>query len=107
MKWFEACESFPEGCPGENFQSGVKSLMPLKHSLSGGVAYLSEKSRGQCYHCYDFWPMIVSIYAAGNLSHEEDKIVAISGLATRFKWLLQDTEYLAGFWKRNLVHQIL
>lgn len=42
--------------------------------------------------------MIVPIYMAGNLSHEEDKIVAISRLATRFKGLLQDTEYLAGFW---------
>jgi hypothetical protein len=51
--------------------------------------------------------MLISVYTNGNLSHEEDKLVAISGLATRFKGLLQDAEYLAGLWKWNLVHQLL
>jgi hypothetical protein len=78
--------------------------MSLQYSLGGDVAYLSEKPRDQFY---DFWPMIVSVYTNENLLHEEDKLVAISGLATRFKGPLQDAEYSAGLWKWYLVHQLL
>jgi hypothetical protein len=82
----------------------VKPTSPLKPSLRRYNAHVSEERRDALY---DFWAKVISVYTTGNLSHEEDKLVAISRLATRFKGLLRDADYLAGLWKWNIVHQLL
>jgi len=48
------------------------------------------------------WACCVYNFAAGELSHPDDKLPAISGLAKRLQHHLPDTRYLAGLWGINL-----
>src|SRR6202012_6053216 len=54
---------------------------------------------------YHIWKKVVDNYSGCNLTREdEDKLVAISGLA---KNLGPPEDYLAGLWKHDLSYQLL
>jgi len=99
----EACESFPEGLPGE-FGEQFKQLLPFSgasNALRGGP---DQNSRGP----YLVWDEIMKKYSAGNLSRQSDRLVALSGIARKLQRhvIPQDT-YLAGLWKTDLPFQLL
>jgi hypothetical protein len=52
------------------------------------------------------WGKIVSAYSRGNLTRETDKLIALSGLASRVQ-LYTGWNYLAGLWEQNLLQQLL
>jgi hypothetical protein len=52
-----------------------------------------------------FWERLVSLYSNRLLTKEEDKLIAISGLA-RWQQRLSPDEYLAGLWKKQFVRQL-
>jgi hypothetical protein len=52
------------------------------------------------------WRSLVETYSGCRLTFSTDKLVAISGLASRIGRDMQ-CEYLAGMWRRDLEHQLL
>jgi hypothetical protein len=100
----ESCEPFPEELPGAVIGLGFKPTFLLKPSLKRDDAPINEK---WIIWLSEFWGNFISVYTTGNLSHEEDKLVAISGLAARLQGYFLEAEYLTGLWKWNLVHQLL
>ncbi|CAG8953401.1 hypothetical protein HYFRA_00010149 [Hymenoscyphus fraxineus] len=53
------------------------------------------------------WANIVSQYSSGELTFEDDKLIAISGVAKRLATILKDDKYIAGFWESNLALSLL
>ncbi|PQE23603.1 heterokaryon incompatibility protein [Rutstroemia sp. NJR-2017a BVV2] len=51
------------------------------------------------------WSMIVSDYSGRHVQFEKDRFHAIAGIVNELKDVWQDT-YLAGFWKKPLVHHL-
>ena len=85
----EACEIWPKGLP--NVQTLINP-----HS------YLFRSSNHhQKYDDMNQWNYIVERYSTLTLSHTEDKLVALSGLAKFFQHRTQD-EYFWGHWKSAL-----
>jgi hypothetical protein len=95
----EACEIFPTGIPAplrtstELFFHDDKTIR--RHSLR---SLLSKEP--------DLWADVVLAYSSGLLTHQEDKLVAISGIA-RLVYEVTTDVYLAGLWKTNLEWQLL
>jgi hypothetical protein len=58
------------------------------------------------YMEYRQWDNVVMAYTKCNLTEEQDKLIAISGLAESFRTKTKD-EYLAGLWRRVLPYQLL
>jgi hypothetical protein len=51
------------------------------------------------------WDNVVSEYTPGRLTNPDDKLPAVSALASEFHRIFGD-EYLAGLWKGNLMHDL-
>lgn len=52
------------------------------------------------------WIEVVEDYSRRELTHEDDKLVAISALASAFERLSEDV-YLAGLWRKDLVRSLM
>jgi hypothetical protein len=93
-----ACESFPIGFPVSLETDGcvfVHDGGRLGHNNMDSV----QSNPGT-------WSDIVLAYSSGKLTHESDKLLAISGVA---RWMHQFSkdQYLAGLWRENLEWQLL
>jgi hypothetical protein len=53
------------------------------------------------------WLRAAELYSARNLSHETDKLPAISGLAAAVARLVEGDVYLAGIWEGDLIRGLL
>ena len=51
------------------------------------------------------WSRVVAEYSFGRLSYPDDKLPAVSAIASEFQRLSGDT-YLAGLWRRSLVREL-
>lgn len=52
------------------------------------------------------WGNIVKAYSETLLTEEQDKLIALAGIATHFQALMKD-EYIAGLWRKGLERQLL
>lgn len=57
-------------------------------------------------HAYSFWVDAVEAYTPKKLTRDEDKIVAIAGIAKMVQHALKD-DYIAGLWMGNLLQGLL
>jgi hypothetical protein len=55
---------------------------------------------------YEEWRSLMSGYSQRQLSHEDDVLPALSGLAAFFREQLQD-QYLAGLWRQDLLPTLM
>ncbi|KAF2095806.1 HET-domain-containing protein [Rhizodiscina lignyota] len=55
---------------------------------------------------FSLWRDMVARYSECSMTHQRDKLVALSGLASRIGEMLE-SPYLAGLWKVNLIHDLL
>jgi hypothetical protein len=102
---YDASEAFPLKMP-KCVKGRFKDLSPA----SGG-----EKDRTKLgfpsdplLNAYAVWNRIIDTYTAGRLTKEEDKLIAISGLAATMQSMLGGRdEYLAGLWRQHLASQLL
>lgn len=106
----EACESFPAGLPESPdpltfiVRTGLKRIKPaVKDGTQSEMTKTSEESR---LDGYAYWDGIVDVYSRSALTRQEDKLIALSGIAQEMNVLLND-EYLAGLWKNHLPSQLL
>tara|TARA_R110002003_G_scaffold702_22_gene21309 strand:+ start:16795 stop:17961 length:1167 start_codon:yes stop_codon:yes gene_type:complete len=103
----EACETWPDGLPGNlsskgewsdvwNFNVlGPKSWLQI-------ISNLSQSSDDS----YRIWKTIVRSYTNSGLTKEEDRLVALSGVAQQMQMHLKD-QYVAGLWRRDIFTQLI
>ena len=88
-------QSNPLGLPAitygtqSSFKNRVSAPVPLKPSEN-----------------YKKWQRLVEWYSSCKVTKEEDKLIAISGIAKRFHSALS-SEYLAGLWRDNLPIELI
>ncbi|KAM0260998.1 hypothetical protein ACHAQJ_002433 [Trichoderma viride] len=81
-----------------------KSLDP--HVYGAAIRRASGLLNVPELNAFSLWDRIVYTYSSGKLTYSEDKLVAISGLASKMQKHTQ-SEYLAGLWRRHLPYQLL
>ena len=95
----DACETLPDLVPPVL----LKDRTVLSHNDLSTVRHKrnrnAEKEPG-------LWSDIILSYSSGLLTHSEDKLVAISGVAQQIYETRQD-QYLAGLWRHKLEWQLL
>jgi hypothetical protein len=95
---FRACESFPAGLPP-----------PLHNSSNfkeaSGALEMSPKA-DPWPTSFQAWQAIIEEYTRCDLTFEKDKLIAISGVASRMKEHIR-CRYLAGLWEHHLLTQLL
>lgn len=102
----EACETYPNGLPFEYSPRRFKGLDPavdgkrIRRNL--GPTHIENDH----FDAYYLWDNIITSYSEGALSHEEDKLIALSGVAKYMESTLHD-RYLAGLWQQWLPSQLL
>ena len=60
--------------------------------------------------CLERWTNAIELYTRGNLTHESDKLVAISGIARylqEISWQDDSLQYYAGLWSYQFEEQLL
>ena len=87
----QACETFPDEYPRASPWQDVK----LTASLRDGDASLA----------WLVWPNIAESYSSGQLTQEDDKCIAISGIAEEVHTCTGEM-YVAGMWRSWLVPQM-
>jgi hypothetical protein len=107
-----ACESWPHGLPlnlGFDFQPWRADI---SHGLNPrGLYTRSFKMSGiaksdAVIFGLQLWSHILGEYVLCSLTREEDRLVAISGVAKRLQRFV-NAEYLAGLWGCHIVPQLL
>lgn len=95
-----ACETKPGGLPPHKCGVDLKMWRAKTEALQkvNGV----QKTK----QAYKPWREITQAYSECDLTKENDRLVALSGLAKEMGKLLGD-EYLAGLWKGNLLGDLL
>ena len=102
----DACETYPHGLPSipANAHTLFKGLDP---EIDGRrLRKVSNNEPDPDLDPYHLWAKVVQAYTSCDLSEPGDKLIAISGIAKRFRSMLNDA-YLAGLWLRVLPTQLL
>jgi len=95
---FRACESFPAGLPPPLHNSS-------KFKEAAGALEMSPKA-DPWPTSFQAWQAIIEEYTRCDLTFEKDKLIAISGVASRMKEHFR-CRYLAGLWEYHLLTQML
>lgn len=95
-----AAESFPSGLPEcilankERKDIRCSTIKPARYETSAKKSLINSP-----------WIKIVQSYSGTHLTHQSDKLVALSGVAKQFVSLIHD-EYVAGLWRNQLPHYL-
>ncbi|EPE31160.1 hypothetical protein GLAREA_04127 [Glarea lozoyensis ATCC 20868] len=95
----EACESFPNSIP-----PAVRMDINFRPHDSGNAN--NPTMHDVLTNSPGIWSDTVLSYSNGLLTRQEDKLVAISGVA-RLMQQVNKSEYLAGLWRENVEWQLL
>ncbi|KAK8130877.1 hypothetical protein PG984_007315 [Apiospora sp. TS-2023a] len=98
-----ACESFPTGLP-PGVSRPSKSLDP--HISGARIRRQWSLSDAPELDAFSLWGELVEQCSQGHLTFPGDKLVALSGLASRMQQHIQ-SDYLAGLWRKHLPYQLL
>ncbi|KAK8018138.1 hypothetical protein PG991_007328 [Apiospora marii] len=98
-----ACETFPAGLP-----PGLTKMVKMSDPHTSGAAVRRQRSLSEEpeLDALSLWGEIVGQYSKGQLTFPDDKLVAVSGLASRMEKHVQ-SEYLSGLWRKHLAAQLL
>jgi hypothetical protein len=104
-----ACDSFPEGFPElyhPNFTLGAAFRGIARCSLKNAFAQLTQRpGKNPTWHYWDFWKALVVEYTSLSLTNVQDKLPAMSGIATIFQ-RATGWKYYAGLWDENFAYQL-
>jgi hypothetical protein len=106
-----ACEEFPLGYPVEYFAKPpwTFELPSLDGKLKTQALIGQEDSRlgkDDTFQLSFAWHKLVMLYSRQDITFEQDKLVAISGLATLFAQQVRG-QYRAGLWESTLLADLL
>ena len=102
----EACQTYPDGLPFEYSPRRFKGLDPFVDGKKLRRNLGPTDMETDQFDAYYLWDNIITSYSEGALSHEEDKLIAISGVAKYMQSILHD-RYFAGLWQQCLPSQLL
>jgi hypothetical protein len=103
----QACERFPVGIISPLIDNN-RNLKSLNSEYGAEMRKLSRWSAEKELNAHTLWDTIIWNYTRGDLSHETDKLPAISALARHCQGLIGgDANYLAGMWELHLASQLL
>lgn len=106
----DACETYPSGLLPTTYNTSdcLKRQNWLTSTTNAHTQPGTQNFQILCEDVYSFWWKIIVAYSQCNLTREEDKLVAISGLAKEVYTAFEGhNEYLAGLWRRNILYQLL
>jgi hypothetical protein len=89
----QACERFPTGLP---------TIQGASNLLNGNIFCYHQTTPDRVTRALKKWKEIVSVYSSCALTKEEDKLMAISDIATEMQKMLGNDKYLAGLWRSQL-----
>lgn len=95
----EASETFPNGLPDTVFSKKTKKATLWLDSKTGNAGEAGKPVLKQ-------WAMAVEAYTGSDLTHDSDKMIAISGLARKSQRESAGSSYLAGLWRKELITQL-
>ena len=97
----KACEAFPSWEVEADNASNLPIRRLSSQSLIRSLVH-SHKTSVNRSDTFSFsWRAMVESYTSCSLSEEQDKLIAIQGLANIYKSLRED-DYLAGLWRKQL-----
>lgn len=103
----QACETFPHGLPPQLHRLHEAIYKVTDPHIEGARA---REKRGRSSHpelnAYELWNSIVEAYTRASLTTEDDKFVAIIGLAQHVQKIVNQ-KYFAGLWEKYLAIQLL
>jgi len=100
----EASEAYPKRIPKASAFS-IKNWSPKNFTITRDPRPDWEIGKLKVYR---IWTIILRQYTRGDLTKPRDKLAAIAGIAKQMQTYFQgDDEYVAGLWKRHLIHQLL
>ncbi|CAH0022462.1 unnamed protein product [Clonostachys rhizophaga] len=105
----DACEMHPDGIPTifVNFDTQVKIMDPEAY-LKWVNTWRQIPFKPTMDVGHAIWKRLVHLYSQTRVTKVSDKLIAISGLASRMRAIMQnDEEYLAGLWSHQLTSQLL
>jgi hypothetical protein len=111
-----ACEECPNGFL-DPLETNLKNVIPLLDRLNTGPFNEARRDSGQlapaasfltpaarhecCLTVYMNWYKTVGFYSTCGITKEDDKLIAISGLAKKIEMILPD-QYLAGLFQGDI-----
>lgn len=105
-----ACEEFPDGIPTNyvgDYVGGQPDFKQTTNFLLPAIPIAIPQNRDSYRKFHDIWQDLGNMYGRCELSKpDEDKLMAISGLARAIQHGLND-QYLAGLWKKNMIGDLL
>lgn len=90
------CETYPTEMPQQIHDMAWTRLNPVFYNPSEQTWKKDP---------FEVWGAVLAMYTKGQLTHQTDKLVAVSGVARKFNNLVQD-QYLAGLWRRDFPRQL-
>lgn len=97
----QACETLPKGMPIvpgflRAHQYGLQTLLPADFRQTLGIDMHLQ------------WHLLVMAYSRCEIKYASDRLIAISGLASKFAEVLgrDSQDYAAGLWRENLVFSL-
>ena len=97
-----------ELCAAEQYPNGLpEKLQTVEHGQLKALRDPVAQPEDAIPELGLLWLGIVSEYTECSLTREEDKFIAISGLAQRMKALNNNMPYIAGLWEHDILHQLL
>ena len=97
----KACEAFPSWEARDNDAGSNPTQRLTSQSLSGRPAHPRTHTINRRDTFSSSWRAVVEKYTYCTLTEEQDKLIAIQGLANMYK-SLRDDDYLAGLWRKQL-----
>ncbi|KAG8168735.1 hypothetical protein KVR01_001484 [Diaporthe batatas] len=107
-----------EGIPIKGLQPGEHGKMLRFGKLRGAVepvALTENDPETKTVHSLELWSRIVEVYCKTDLTQDQDKLIALSGLAQRMADIIiaqsgiqrDQIRYIAGLWSVHLASQLL
>ena len=97
----QACEAFPTWEIKADYAENLPTRRLTSQSLSKSRVHPHTHTVDRRDMLSVSWRAMVEIYTNCTLTEEQDKLIAIQGLANIYK-SLQDDDYLAGLWRKQL-----
>ena len=103
----QACETFPHGLPPQLYRLHQAIYKVIDPNIEGARAREQRKrSSHPELNVYKLWNSIVEAYTRASLTMEDDKFIAIMGLAQHVQKPLNQ-KYFAGLWEKKFADQLL
>jgi hypothetical protein len=106
-----ALKRLDPGLDGQIYRLWLRTVFPPSISGWSTEKMPANTHESSILHAYRLWNYLIYMYASCKLTVASDKLVALSGIASKFRPVMcrevKGNEYLAGLWRYQMEHQLL